>query len=70
MELKDSEEACLKAFLGYAQVDILELNPIWRTWNKRLLVESQVSKTVDSFIRNGIRCFTPSSRIPLIVPRD
>ena len=70
MELKDSEEACLKAFLGYAQVDILELNPIWRTWNKHLLVESQVSKTVDSFIRNGIRRFAPSSRIPLIVPRD
>jgi hypothetical protein len=68
--LKEREQKCAAAFLGYGKADILVLKPVWRTWNKRELVASQAHKIYESFRTHGIQRYVPSHRIPIIVPRD
>jgi hypothetical protein len=68
--LKDRDELCHSAFLGYAKDDLLAINPIWREWNKRPLVSAKVKQTMESFKKHKIQRYLPKNRIPLLVRRE
>jgi hypothetical protein len=68
--LAERDALCGHAFLGYAKADLLLLDPIWRTWNKRVLVPVQVKKAMESFQKHGMQRYVPKNRIPIVIRRE
>jgi hypothetical protein len=65
------EENRLKkdALLGYGKADLLKLSPVFGTWNKRVLMPTEVTKMVTS-MEDKIERYAEEHLIDLILPPD
>lgn len=67
--LQGESKKLKEAFLGYAKVDLLALNPTFGRWNMRKVVEHEVTKMVRSLKEEGIQRYVIKNLIPLAIPK-
>jgi len=68
--LREREDLCQTAFLGYGKWDLLEMSPVWGVYNKRPKEPSQAMKIMKSYLVHGVERYVPANRIPIILPRS
>jgi hypothetical protein len=59
-----------RAILGYAQMDVLEADLVFRQWNVRTVNPTEVQKIVDSMRLEGIQRYRPKSFFSVVVRRE